>query len=120
MTSLYLLSSLLAVLAAVRTAADDKAKEPPKDAVARMVYYSGKVQGVGFRATVADIARDHPVTGWVKNLDDGRVQLLAEGKEEDVKKFLDAVRTQWKKNIEKEQVEEKKPTGEYKGFSIRY
>jgi acylphosphatase len=120
MTLLGLLSSLLVVLAAVRTAAEDKAKEPPKDTVARLVHYSGKVQGVGFRATVADIARDHPVTGWVKNLDDGRVQLLVEGKEEDVKKFLGAVRAYWKKNIEKEEVEEKKPTGEYKGFSIRY
>ena len=120
MTLLCLLSSLVLVLAAVRTAAEDKAKEPPEDSIARLVHYSGTVQGVGFRATVAGIARDHPVTGWVKNLDDGRVQLLVEGKEEDVKKFLDAVRKRWKWNIEKEDAEEKKPTGEYKTFSIRY
>jgi acylphosphatase len=85
-----------------------------------MVHYSGRVQGVGFRATVVDIARDHPVTGWVKNLADGRVQLLVEGKEEDVKKFLLAIRTRWKKNIEKEQTEEKTPTGKYQSFGVMY
>ena len=109
-----LLLVLLILCGAVR------AEEPKAQPIARRVLYSGRVQGVGFRATVAGIARDHPVTGWVKNLDDGRVQLLVEGKEEDVKKFLDAVRKRWKWNIEKEDAEEKKPTGEYKTFSIRY
>jgi acylphosphatase len=98
--------------------ADDPKKEPGKP-IARMVHYSGMVQGVGFRATVAEIARGRPVIGWVKNLSDGRVQLLVEGKEEAVKKFLDAVRAKWKRNIDKEQTEERKPTGEYRDFSIR-
>ena len=111
--------SLLVVVASL-TAAVGQTGDPPEKPIARMVHYSGKVQGVGFRATAVEIARDYPVTGWVKNLDDGRVQLLVEGKEEDVKKFLDAVRKRWKWNIEKEDAEEKKPTGEYKTFSIRY
>src|SRR5579864_7952160 len=119
MTLLFSCSSLLFLLAMVRAASEDEPKEPPMKSVARMVHYSGQVQGVGFRATVAEIARDHPVTGWVKNLDDGRVQLLVEGREEDVKKFLAAVRTRWQKNIDKEVTEEKKATGEYKTFSIR-
>lgn len=83
-----------------------------------LVHYSGKVQGVGFRATAAAIATDYPVTGWVKNLPDGRVQLLAEGPEEAVEKFLKAVRTRWKDNIEKEQVEKQAPAGKLKGFEI--
>src|SRR5437867_4224720 len=45
--------------------------EPKKDTtdrpVARMVHYSGRVQGVGFRAAVVEIARGRPVSGWVKN-----------------------------------------------------
>jgi acylphosphatase len=85
---------------------------------ARMVYYSGKVQGVGFRATVAEIAKDYPVTGWVKNLADGRVQLLVEGPEADVDKFLKAVRTRWKDNIEKEQSEKQTVGGKYKSFEV--
>jgi acylphosphatase len=73
---------------------------------ARLVHYSGMVQGVGFRLTVARIARSFPVTGWVKNLADGRVQLLAEGSEAAVSDFLQAVRSRWQRNITKEQIEE--------------
>src|SRR2546425_15159 len=100
LSSLTALLLLFAVFAVVP--ADEPKKEPPKP-IARMVHYSGRVQGVGFRASVVDIARDHPVTGWVKNLADGRVQLFVEGREEDVKKFLSVIRTHWKNNIEKEQ-----------------
>ena len=83
-----------------------------------MIHYSGRVQGVGFRATAVEIARDHPVTGWVKNLADGRVQMYVEGPEEAVQKFQKAIRKHWGKNIEKEQVEEKQPAGKFKNFSI--
>jgi acylphosphatase len=77
------------------------------------------VQGVGFRATAEKIAKDYPVTGWVKNLPDGRVQLLAEGQEQAVQNFLAAIRAHWGKNIQKEQVETTKPTGEYQAFATR-
>lgn len=83
------------------------------------VHYSGSVQGVGFRATVAAIARNHKVTGWVKNLPDGRVQLVVEGADPEVKAFLAAVRKEWTKNIDREQSEAREPTGEFKDFSIR-
>jgi acylphosphatase len=86
--------------------------------VGRLVRYSGQVQGVGFRYTTADMARDHPVTGYVKNLDDGRVELYVEGKPAAVDKFLEAVRTYWKRNIEKEQKEEKSAGGKYRRFEI--
>lgn len=106
----FLLAFVLFALLAARAAADSN--------VARMVYYTGQVQGVGFRATAADIARDYRVTGWVKNLADGRVQLLVEGPEGEVTKFLKAVRTRWKKNIDKEQVEERPATGKYTRFEV--
>jgi len=41
------------------------------------VYYSGSVQGVGFRFTAEDLARQNNLTGWVKNLADGRVEIVA-------------------------------------------
>jgi acylphosphatase len=93
-------------------------KEPEKPMKATMVYYSGNVQGVGFRATAVMIARDFSVTGWVKNLADGRVQLLAEGPEEEVTRFLKAVRDHWKGDIKKEETEDQKPTGKFKKFEI--
>jgi len=118
-----LLHCLLALvfLAAVVGAAptEEPKKDPPAKPIARKVYYSGWVQGVGFRATVAEIAGRFPVTGWVKNLADGRVQLLVEGPEDAVQKFLAAVRMHWKRNIEKETVSEETPTGKYRSFSIQ-
>ena len=85
---------------------------------AKIVYYSGMVQGVGFRATTAAIARDYPVTGWVKNLPDGRVQVLVEGPDEAIGKFLEAIRKRWKDNIEKEQVDEGTVSGKFKSFDV--
>jgi acylphosphatase len=111
------LVAVLLLLAAGAHGADEKDKKPQ---TARMVHYTGKVQGVGFRATAVEIARDFPVTGWVKNLADGRVQLLVEGPEDAVEKFLDKVRTRWKKNIDKEQVEKPEVSGKYKAFDIAF
>jgi acylphosphatase len=105
------------LLLAAGSRADDKDKKPQ---TARMVHYTGNVQGVGFRATAVEIARDFPVTGWVKNLADGRVQLLVEGPEDAVEKFLDKVRTRWKKNIDKEQIEKPGASGKYKTFDIAF
>jgi acylphosphatase len=99
-----------------RLVADGKDKEKPMKAI--MVHYSGNVQGVGFRATAVMIARDYPVVGWVKNLSDGRVQLLVEGPADGVEKFLKAIREHWKGEIEKEQTEEQKPSGKHKNFGI--
>jgi len=56
--------------------------------VREMVIYRGKVQGVGFRATCASIARALPVTGWVRNASDGSVVLEAQGDGADVERLL--------------------------------
>jgi len=52
------------------------------------VLYHGRVQGVGFRATVRHLARGYEVTGWVRNLPDGRVELVAEGAKDELEAFL--------------------------------
>lgn len=60
--------------------------------IARKVLYSGHVQGVGFRASVKRIATGFEVTGSVKNLPDGRVELLAQAMDGDeLSDFLDAI-----------------------------
>jgi acylphosphatase len=85
---------------------------------ARRVHYSGRVQGVGFRATAAQIARRWPVTGWVRNLPDGRVELLAEGDTDAVENYLAAMRKYWGEYIENEEIEEQAYSGEATGFRI--
>ena len=53
-----------------------------------LVYYEGRVQGVGFRFTTKQLARGYEVTGWVRNLADGRVELCAAGEPREVADFL--------------------------------
>jgi acylphosphatase len=55
-------------------------------------YASGRVQGVFFRNTVADLAESLDVVGWVRNLSDGRVEVLLEGEKADVEKIIEFCR----------------------------
>ncbi len=57
----------------------------------RQVLYSGHVQGVGFRYTTRSIARDYEVTGYVRNLADGSVEVVAEGPVDQLDGFLEEV-----------------------------
>jgi acylphosphatase len=99
--------------------AEDKAKKEYKGKpAARMVHFTGNVQGVGFRDTAVKIAHDYPVTGWVKNVSDGRVQLLAEGPADALDDFLKAIRDKWKDNIKDAKVEEQKVSGKYEKFTV--
>jgi acylphosphatase len=59
--------------------------------ISLQVFYEGHVQGVGFRFTVRHIAKGFDVTGWVRNLPDGRVELQVSGDQEEVRAFLDQV-----------------------------
>ena len=56
------------------------------------VYYRGRVQGVGFRYTVKSLAPGFEVIGTVRNLTDGRVELIAEGEKSELEAFLKAIR----------------------------
>jgi len=61
--------------------------------IARQVFYTGRVQGVGFRYTVRQLASGYEVSGWVKNLPDGRVELLAISRDGDeLEAFLSELR----------------------------
>jgi acylphosphatase len=73
--------------------------------MAKRVLYAGDVQGVGFRVTAARIAGRYPaVRGWVRNLADGRVELLADGPADDVEAFLADVHDRMAGHIEREDV----------------
>ena len=61
--------------------------------------YSGRVQGVGFRATCRSIAQDHDVSGWVLNEPDGSVTLEAQGARDELTRFTQAIETRLVNNI---------------------
>jgi acylphosphatase len=86
--------------------------------VRREVHYSGKVQGVGFRYTVRTIADRHGVTGYVVNLPDGRVKLVAEGTPEQLTEFLADISNLLEQYIRDTSIENLPPTGEFFRFDI--
>jgi len=88
--------------------------------MAKLVHYAGYVQGVGFRATAARIARLHPIRGWVRNLTDGRVELLADGSAEVIEAFLADIRKRMAEYIETEEVTDREPDNTVDGFRIVY
>ncbi len=59
--------------------------------ISLQVFYEGNVQGVGFRWSIRHIAKGFDVTGWVRNLPDGRVELQINGQESEARAFLDGV-----------------------------
>src|SRR5205814_6298263 len=65
--------------------------EKPATMISLQVFYEGNVQGVGFRWSVRHVAKGFDVTGWVRNLPDGRVELQVTGEDEEVRAFLDRV-----------------------------
>jgi len=84
------------------------------------VYYTGKVQGVGFRYTSEDIARDLGVSGWVKNLRDGGVEVMAEAEEKVLEDFIARINQYFSRYIQGADVSWHPATGEFKEFGIRF
>jgi acylphosphatase len=84
------------------------------------VFYSGRVQGVGFRYTAQGIAEDLGVVGWVKNLKDGRVELVAEQEEELLCEFLERIKKYFSSYIRDIQITWQEATGEFKDFEIKF
>ena len=75
------------------------------------VIYSGEVQGVGFRVTAYQLAERNGVAGFVRNLPDGTVELLAEGEPEQVERYLASVRSDMGGYIQSAEVRDE-PAGE--------
>ena len=86
----------------------------------RHVFFEGRVQGVGFRWTVKNLARGYDVTGWVKNLPDGRVEMQACGNTNEVDAFVEAIEeSELKSHIKKVDVSVMPPAPDFRGFEIR-
>ena len=89
------------------------------DLVAFNIIISGKVQGVYFRATMKTIADAKNVLGWVRNLDEGRVEALIQGRKPDVDEILDWCRTgPTKARVDKITITELKADPSVRNFAI--
>jgi len=88
--------------------------------IRRTTWFEGTVQGVGFRYTACDVAARFPVTGYVRNLRDGRVELVAEGPPEQVDRFIAAVRDALRHYIRDVEQTDGPATGEFERFGVRY
>ena len=86
----------------------------------REIYYRGRVQGIGFRFTVRMIAARFAVSGFVKNLADGRVQLVVEGETGELQRFLDAISAEMGRYISDSKQQITPASGRFDGFGIRF
>ena len=86
----------------------------------RLVHFSGTVQGVGFRYTVRRLARRFDVTGHVRNLPDGRVEMLVEGPTEQINDLLAAVTDGMGHYIRETTQQTSEPTGQFADFDISF
>lgn len=84
------------------------------------VFYSGRVQGIGFRYTALDIARQLKVCGWVSNLDDGRVEIVAESSEDVLNSFLEEINQHFSRYISDANIEWLPASGEFSDFQISF
>jgi acylphosphatase len=83
------------------------------------IFYSGNVQGVGFRYTVKTVVAGFEVVGVVRNLSDGRVELIGEGPREELEAFQKAIREAGLEHfIRNEEVIWSEATSEFRGFEI--
>ncbi|MFH1655131.1 MAG: acylphosphatase [Candidatus Omnitrophota bacterium] len=84
------------------------------------IIYSGRVQGVGFRFTVERIALDLGITGWARNLHDGRVEVVAEAEEKKLEKLIKEINSNFSDYIQDQDVDRQEATGEFKDFGIKF
>ncbi len=84
------------------------------------IFYSGTVQGIGFRYTVHRLATNLELKGWVKNLADGRVQLVVEGEKPVIEQLCERIKDQFDGYIANEAIDIEEAKGSYKDFQIIY
>jgi len=88
--------------------------------IRREVRFAGHVQGVGFRYTAQDIARQFDVRGYVRNLPDGNVELIVEGDEREIDRLIRTIENRMDSFIRDVKCSSMPATGEFREFSIRH
>jgi acylphosphatase len=86
----------------------------------RTCHFSGRVQGVGFRYTVQNLALKYNVRGYVRNLPDGRVELIMEGPDGDLSHLLEDIKQKMNGFIRQVTIDESPPTNEFRCFCVKH
>lgn len=93
----------------------------PNDMVRVHVWVKGRVQGVGFRAHVEYAAGQiGGITGWVRNVGYDTVEAVAEGRREQIERFIEAIKQGPRMSrVDESRIEWETPNGEYNGFGVK-
>ena len=98
-----------------------KSKKAPVPTHRIHLFFSGRVQGVGFRHATEEIALEMGLVGWVRNLHDDRVEVVAEGAKEKLEEFLKRIHDGFLgPHIKKCVSTWEKPTGEFLDFCVEF
>ena len=84
------------------------------------IYYVGTVQGVGFRYTTRSFAVELTLSGWVRNLADGRVEIMVEGTQDDIDKLCQRLEEQFEGHILNKTIEWNNATGKFGEFQVTH
>ncbi len=84
------------------------------------VFFSGTVQGVGFRYTTRRLAGRFAITGFVRNMTDGRVEVVAEGSAREIQTFIEAIRAEMGHYISNTEINRGLANGRFKNFDVRF
>ena len=85
------------------------------------VFISGRVQGVFFRSNTKRVADTLGIKGWVRNLSDGRVEVMVEGERNGIDRFIKSLKKgTGAARVDNVEIETQEYKGEFKDFSIRY
>jgi len=88
--------------------------------VAKHIIFIGRVQGVGFRFTTYRIANLHQLFGFVRNVPDGTVEMLAQGQPEDIDNCINDIKESFTGYIRETKIEEMPPNTRYTDFKITF
>ena len=88
--------------------------------VGRLITFCGRVQGVGFRFTAQRVACRYGIRGYVRNLPDGNVEMLAQQSAENVAAVLRDISETFKANLSDTKIQNVPPNDKYENFSITY
>ena len=85
------------------------------------IFVTGRVQGVFFRQSARVMAIKNNVNGWVRNLDDGRVEIVTEGQKQNIDNFVDWCKTgSANSRVDEFELSEENSTDEFENFEVRY